>query len=447
MSADVVQRRRALEALRAGVPNRDAVAALGSSQTGVEDRFTQLLDRVASATGGDPAGGMLVGGGFGSGKSHVLEHLAHRALDANFVVSKVVVSKETVLHDPAKVFRAAIDDARVPGKRGSAMEEIAVGLRTDSAAYADLYRWVHSDDAPVDSRFAASLFLYEYARGDAEFADRIVRFWAGEPMPVADLRRRLKEAGAAATYKLGAAKERDLAVQRFRYVPRLMLAAGYRGWVLLLDEVELIGRYSLLQRAKSYAEVARWVRGDREDPAAPLCAVLTIVDDFEAQVLVAKNDVELVPKKLRLKGTAEADLLAGLAEAGMRVIERDQVQLQPPDRDELDHTYAKLKQIHAQAYGWDPPDVEGLERLPSNRMRQYVRAWINAWDLCRADPSYRPQIAADHLDIDFTADDDAGADVDAGAGADVDVTSDADVAFGADVGPDRDPQAEAPGVQ
>lgn len=404
-SADVVQRRRALEALRAGVPNRDAVAALGSSQIGVEDRFTELLERVSAGPASEPPGGMVIGGGFGSGKSHVLEHLAHRALDAGFVVSKVVVSKETALHDPAKVYRAAIDDARVPGKRGSAIDEIAGSLDTASAAYAELYRWLHSDDVPVNSRFAASLFLYEYARGDAEFADRIVRFWAGDPMPVADLRRRLKEAGAAATYRLSAAKERDLATQRFRFVPRLVRAAGYRGWVVMLDEVELIGRYSLLQRAKSYAEVARWVRGDRDDPAAPLCAVLTTVDDFEAQVLVGKNDVELVPKKLRQKGTAEHDLLASLAEVGMRAIERDQVMLQPPDRDELDRAYLKLKQIHGEAYGWLPPDVEGLERLPSNRMRQYVRAWINGWDLLYVDPGYRPQMAADSLAVDLSEDD------------------------------------------
>ncbi len=416
-----VQRRRALEALRAGVPNRDAVAALGSLQTGVEDRFTELLASVRSLPGDDPPGGMLIGGGFGSGKSHVLEHLAHLALDAGFVVSKVVVSKETALHDPAKVYRTAIDDARVPGRPGSAIDEIAVGLRTDSPEYADLYRWVHSDGAPVDSRFAASLFLYEYARGDAEFADRIVRFWAGERVPVADLRRRLKEAGASATYRLAAAKERDLAVQRFRFVPRLMRAAGYLGWVVLLDEVELIGRYSLLQRAKAYAEVARWIRGDRDDSGAPLCAVLTTVDDFEAQVLVGKNDVELIPKRLRMKGTAEHDLLATMAETGMRVIEREQVPLQPPDRDELDRTYAKLKEIHAEAYGWVPPDVEGLERLPSNRMRQYVRAWINGWDLRRLDPAYQPEIAASELVVDFTEDaelegaddaDDAGGDAD-----------------------------------
>jgi P-loop Domain of unknown function (DUF2791) len=427
--ADQLKCRRALEALRAGVPNRDAVAALGSLQTGVEDHFSELLDALssrvsdagstphgasgpgtsahaASGTSADQPGmsGMLIGGGFGSGKSHVLEHLAHHALEANFVVSKVVISKETPLHDPVKVFRAAIDEARVPGRPGSAIDEIAAGLQTGSPEYAALYRWLHTEGVPVDNRFAASMFLHEYARGDAEFADRIVRFWAGDPLPVADLRRRLKEAGAAATYRIASVKDRDLAVQRFRFVSRLMRAAGYAGWVILIDEVELIGRYSFMQRAKSYAEVARWVRGDREDHAAPVCAVLTTVEDFEAQVLVGKNDVELIPKKLRMKGTTEGDVLAVGAESGIRIIERSQLRLQPPDRDELDRTYAKLKAIHGTAYGWEPPDVEGLERLPSNRMRQYVRAWINAWDLCRLDPGFEPHITMSEVSIDFSED-------------------------------------------
>ncbi|MGH9277000.1 MAG: BREX system ATP-binding domain-containing protein [Acidimicrobiales bacterium] len=397
-----VRSRRALEALRAGVPNRDAVIALGSMQVAVDDRFSQLLDAITALPTGPAPGGMLIGGGFGSGKSHALEHLAHVALSEAFVVSKVVVSKETPLHDPGKVFLAAVEGAKVPGRPGSAVDELAMGLGVESPAYAELYRWAHDDDSPVDSRFAATLFLHEYAQGDEEFRDRIVRFWAGDPIPVADLRRRLKEAGAAATYRLAAAKERDLSVQRFRFLSRLVRAAGYRGWVLLLDEVELIGRYSLLQRAKSYAEVARWVRGDRDDPGAPIGAVLTTVDDFEAQVLVGKNDLDVIPKRLRMKDTTEADLLAGLAETGMRIIERDQLPLQPPGRAELDRTYTRLKQIHAEAYSWDPPDIGGLERLPSNRMRQYVRAWITEWDLRRLDGSYQPEITASELGVDLT---------------------------------------------
>ncbi len=405
-----VARRRALEALRAGVPNRDAVAVLGSMQQGVEDRFAGLLEALRTLPRGSAVGGMLIGGGFGSGKSHVLEHLAHVALSEGFVVSKVVVSKETPLHDPVKMYRAAIEAAKVPGRPGSAIDEIAGSLDVDSARYADMYRWVHQEGSPVDSRFAATLFLYEYARGDEEFAERIVRFWAGDPLAVTDLRRRVREVGAAATYRLGSVKERDLARQRFRFASRLAQAAGYEGWVILVDEAELIGRYSALQRGRSYAELARWVRGDRDDPDAPIATVITTVDDFETQVLVGKNDVELIPKRLRARGSDEDELLASLAEAGMRILEREQIQLQPPGRDELDRAYAQIKAIHGEAYNWSPPDVAGLERLPSNRMRQYVRAWIGEWDLRRLDPGYEPRITADGLGVDLSDDDDIASD-------------------------------------
>jgi len=62
----------------------------------------------------------------------------------------------------------------------------------------------------------------------------------------------------------------------------------------------------------------------------------------------------------------------------------------PPDTTELDHAYSTLRQLHGAAYDWDPPDVPGLERLGATRMRQYVRAWINEWDLVRLDPDYQP---------------------------------------------------------
>ena len=39
MSTDRVAPRRAIEALRSGVPNRDAVLALGSAQEEIERRF------------------------------------------------------------------------------------------------------------------------------------------------------------------------------------------------------------------------------------------------------------------------------------------------------------------------------------------------------------------------------------------------------------------------
>jgi hypothetical protein len=136
----------------------------------------------------------------------------------------------------------------------------------------------------------------------------------------------------------------------------------------------------------------------------PLAAVFTMTDDFSEAVLAGKNDREELPGKLRGRQTPEWDETAALAEAGMRHIGSDMLLLEPPDDAELDRTYAALKKLHGDAFGWSPPDVAGLERLGATRMRQYVRAWINEWDLLRLDPSFRPETVAVDIASDYRED-------------------------------------------
>ncbi|MGH3615118.1 MAG: BREX system ATP-binding domain-containing protein [Pseudonocardia sp.] len=389
-TGDRLAARRAVEALRSGVPSRDAVAALGSGQSDIEDRFLRLLDGVGGVRS-DGARGMLLGGGFGAGKSHVLEHLTHLALQSNFVVSRVVVSKETPLHDPAKVLRAAVESAVSPDGAVGAVAEAAAGLDPGSPAFIELTQWASGTGAPVDEWFPVTLSLFPRVQtSEDDFAEAIVRFWSGDRISVTDVRRHAKWAGMGRP-ALAAVPARELARQRFRFLARLFVAAGSEGWLVLFDEVELIGRYTLLQRGRSYAELARWLLPDQDDPAAPLVTVLAMTDDFEAAVLSAKNDREVVPTKLRARQTSEWEDVATRAETAMRMIERDMVLLRPPDEAELDYAYQRLKALHSQAFSWSAPDVPGLERLGATRMRQYVRAWINEWDLVRLDPTFRPR--------------------------------------------------------
>ena len=393
---DRLARRRAVEALRSGVPNMDAVIALGSGQGEIEDRFTGLLDGMdepGNGRSGRPS--MLLGAGFGEGKSHLLTHLSQLARSAGFVVSTVVISTETPLHDPAKVLRAAVESAIAPDGARDVVAEAAATLDTDGPGYAELMRWLRGPGQDMNERFEATLLLHQRLGTDApgadeEFLDTIVRFWSGDPLPMPDLRRQLKAVGEAKTFSFAPVKVRDLARQRLRFLPRLLRAGGHIGWVLFFDEVELIGRYSLLQRGKAYAELARWLDGDPRDKGEPLITVAAITDDFEAAVLLGKNDNEILPQRLRDKQTEEYAEVAALAEVGMRHIQGDLIPLVPPDEAELDRAYNTLKKLHGSAFGWEPPDVAGLEKLGATRMRQYVRAWINEWDLVRLDPGYRP---------------------------------------------------------
>ena len=402
MISKQIECRRAIEALRSGVPNRDAVLALGCEQMAIEERFrVQLKDAKEGAKEGVQAPGLLISGDFGAGKSHLLEYLQHVAIEENFVCSKVVISKETPLHDPVKLYRSAAEAAVVPKRRGSALTEVATQLNPENEAYMNLDAWVHSPDTKLNSRFAATLFLFKLRRINMEVQNLIVSFWSGDPLGTGDIKKYLKECGERATYKIETANLRDLAIQRFQFAARLILAAGYSGWVLLVDEVELIGRYSLLQRAKSYAEMARWF-GKLTDQKFPgLTAVFAIMSNFESYILEEKNDLEVSPRKLRDRGWED---LAKQAERVMRTIQKEKVRLRGPDTNAIQRTYDKVREIHAQAYGWEPPPVLSVDRLKTTSMRTYVKGWITEWDLKRLDPGYKPEIEGTELKPDYTED-------------------------------------------
>jgi len=395
--------RRAVEALRAGVPNRDAVSQLGCSQPEIEQKFlTMLHDSLEKRDAQQQAYGLIVSGDFGSGKSHLLQYLEHLSLENGYVASKLVISKETSLADPAKLFRAAIEQARVPGKLGSAINNVASALHYNSDRYRDFSLWAASPESHLAAQFPASLYVYEYG-GDLEFSNSIIRFWSGDPLTTRELRGKLRELGQQSTYDIGRLPNAgELAMQRFRFATRLMIAAGYEGWVLLIDEAELIAQYTFKQRAKAYAELARWMGrlDDLENGIFPgLATVVALTPDFDAKVIQYQGDrpgdEELVPGRLRASPRDEDALLATLAVRGMRLISQQRQPLSPLTAERVQQTFEELRKIYSEAFQWPAPRIElGFSGQASAVMRPLVRRWITEWDIRRMYPgsSFEPEV-------------------------------------------------------
>jgi hypothetical protein len=383
--------RRAIEALRSGVPSAHAVALLGSLQPDIDARFEQLCQHVRDLPGsGRPAGGLLVGGGFGTGKSHLLAHLTAVADRQGFVTSAVTVSKEVPLHDLTRVGKAIIGHGTVDGAAGDVIERLAENINIASPGWAELRRHTHAGTR-LDSRFAATVALFGRPGTPEELNEHLVRFWAGEPLHLPTVRRALKALGLADSYQFERISERDLWTQRIGFIARLARAAGHPGWIVTFDEAELIGRYPTRQRARSYAELGRWLRRRSPDPTAPLAAVVAITDDYEAAILDGKDDRHL-PARLRARQGADDEITAGAAETGLRAIQRDLLTLKQPEQDDLDTIQDHLRALHDTAYTWQSPPAPGLPPRTTTRLRQHIRAWINQWDLYRLDPTRQLEI-------------------------------------------------------
>lgn len=115
----------------------------------------------------------------------------------------------------------------------------------------------------------------------------------------------------------------ELPPQRLRFATELIKDAGYCGWVILLDEIELVGQYSLLQRARSYAELARWLGQASGETYPGLVVVGTVTADYALANISpeasSKKDGDYAGQRLRARGN---DVGAARAETAMRLLER-----------------------------------------------------------------------------------------------------------------------------
>ncbi len=400
-----VNNRRALEALRNGVPNGEAVDVLGCNQPEVERVFNDMLTRL-SREGDVPDGGqgMLVAGDFGSGKSHLLGYLERKALSQNFVCSRVVISKETPLFDMDKVYRAVVENGKVPGVTGQMVEEIAQKLESGSHSYNEFSGWANRNDNGLHRILPASLLVHE-RDNDPELLNRINWFWSGERIDLKPVRDGLRHVGQLQNYPFRAPVAREMPPQKLRFVLELIKATGYKGWVILLDEIELVANYSVLQRVRSYAELARWMGRTPEEKYPGLVVVGTMTTDLPVVVLDDKEDRDKAVPRLRARGR-EADILtAARAEAGMQVLEHGVRNLAEPEGSMLLNLYGQLKAIHSEAYGWEAPDIShDIGRGSTGRIRSYVRRWINEWDLRRLYPDTEPEIEETELTFRYEED-------------------------------------------
>lgn len=390
--------RRVIEGLRAGVPNRHVVTALGCLQPEVEGRFRRLLEATQqNITAGPCPRGMVIEGEFGSGKSHILEYLQNLALDANFICSRIVISKETPLYHPVRLYYSAIEAAVIPDKRGEVFSEIAGQCDVWAPRYKNLVTWVNNPESQIDARFAATLLLYERMSSDMELGHRMTRFWTGDPIGVGDLKKYMQEAGFGERYAFGKVSAAELALQRFQFAARLMQAAGYAGWILLIDEAELIGRYSVNQRAKSYAEVARLMNLDGGPPLPGLGAVLALTDEFREEVLEKKGDKVKLLEKLRAKNTEAERMLADKAEKGMGLLESQRIPLGQPPNDIIQEVYQTIRSLHLKGHGWhmwENATNGPAQIVPETSMRKYVKSWVTHWDSLRFYPGEECEIEA-----------------------------------------------------
>jgi len=167
-------------------------------------------------------------------------------------------------------------------------------------------------------------------------------------------------------------------------------------------------RYSKLQRAKSYAQIARLAGVAKDFRMFGMLPVFSITDDFWATLSDWLKDSTELADWLRRRGRPGDAEMARDVEAGIKLLRRPTV-LRPARERELGELKEHLRNLHSLAFGWNAPPAHELDNLSSRSVREYVKSWIAEWDMILLYPDYKSQIVVDEIVPDYTEDKDLSA--------------------------------------
>lgn len=238
-----------IESLRGGEVPREGLEHFATGIDGQVAALDKELARIADQRGRY----RFLRGEFGAGKTFFLRFFAARARAEGFVTSYVRVSyPEAPLHQPIAVYRAAASGLGVAHKLDGALRdileqwlfrlsqrvadpELGPGLSDDAPGFADALeaeaRRMLGPVVDAAPAFAQALNAYARAslKNDAPLARAMLQWLAGDDKVAASAR---KQAGLA-----GKLSHHD-ALGMLRALSTVTVQAGYRGMVLLIDEVE-----------------------------------------------------------------------------------------------------------------------------------------------------------------------------------------------------------------
>ena len=402
---DPVPARGIVETLRAGVPSREVSRILLTGRDAQLERCNSDLRALADDK---RQRHLVIYSGYGGGKSHLLSAVANLALEQNFAVSQLVLSKETPFNRIQVVYKAAAHTVELPGYAGQGFEEALMKIRPESNEYYDIREYLERHLHPKVLYVSQNYFR----EGDAYRRSQLYEDLAGAPLTMATLR-----AMHRANFGEAIHMQRRFLVQQdtpdyFRFLSFLVRRIGYRGWVILLDEAELLARLGIGARAQAYLNLGLLLGLHPTEQIDGLYVVSAFNTAFrEDRLLGGSGDLEHAPEWLRDPRRNRPEDAQIVLQVLRKLIDEG-VHLPVITPEMADGALQTLQEFHASAYGWDAKlDRDRVldstaTQLSQGSIRTTIRAGIEYLDVAYQDGTPPSELAIGQPD-EGTLDEDA----------------------------------------
>ncbi len=332
-----IEARHIIEALRSGVPSRAVGQYFSEARPKI---MREISDRLDSVCDQGKSSGMIISGKYGEGKTHLLNTVFNLAHSNQMVVSYLSLSKETPMDKLYLIYQKVIQNTYLPMRQQPGfMHELqkisannpiasemlfyaAKHLQTDKLYY--LFRsYLGTEDS--DEKFLLQADLEGDFVANAALK-KIYRRIFNEPVK----------------YNVNFTKTRHCS-DYFSFMSHLFTRMGYHGWVILIDETELMGRLGKKARLNAYRNMARFLLPE-------LCpentfSIFALSASYTEDVIEARHEYENLEAVYPDEPEPARTVLDLLVKAP---------QLVPLTKEEINNILYKIQDFHGKAYEWTP---------------------------------------------------------------------------------------------
>lgn len=329
--------RHVIEALRSGIPSRAVGQYFSEARPGIMKEISGHLDETCE-TG--KSKGMIIAGKYGEGKTHLLNTVFSMAHSNNMVVSYLSLSKETPFDKLYLVYQKLVNNTFLPKRVQPGFTQILEKMTPGSPAANELllYAAKHLETDKLYYLLRAYLNTEDLDEKFMLQADLEGDFIAN--VLLKQIYRRIYNERVKYNVNFSKTKHcRDY----FSFLSRLFRLMGYNGWVILIDETELIGRLSKKARLNAYRNMAQFLLPDER--LEGIYTLFALGASYTEDVIETKHDYEnleeIYPEQQEPIRTV------------LNLITRAQ-QLAPLTDSEIREILKKIQVFHGRAYDWNP---------------------------------------------------------------------------------------------
>ena len=359
--------RHIIEALRSGIPSRAVGRYFSDARPGL---MRQISDKMNGVMETGISDGMVVSGKYGEGKTHLLNTVLGMAFDENLVVSLLPLSKETPMDKLYLIYQKLMANTYLPGAVQPGIERLLEEMTPNSPVAGEMQIYA-AKELDTDK-------LYYLLRAFLNTEDQDERYLLlsdleGDFISNPVLRKIYRRIFNQPVKFNENFKKTAHVMDYFRFMAHLFKQLGYNGWVILLDEAELIGRLGKKTRLKAYFNLAQFLLPDRRLESVFSMAALSA--SFIEDVIDGKNEYENLREVYGEAKEPAESVLTMMVEAP---------QLLPLSKEEISNVLMSLQDFHGKAYDWHP-DVSLEAILQSTKaggylLRTQIRAAIEFFD-------------------------------------------------------------------